>query len=101
MGAGKASHDAIIIVGPKLSLERKVPLDVLREGGAAPCPIFYLSYNPNPFEERFADTIGFALKAYSTASKYDIARPGDFGTALKGILDRLGRFSTPEAVSSE
>lgn len=31
LGAGKASHDAIIIVGPKLSLERKVPLDVLRK----------------------------------------------------------------------
>jgi hypothetical protein len=101
LGARKATQDAIIIVGPKVSLERKIPLDVLREGGAALCPIFYVSYNPNPFEERFADTIGFALKAYSTASKYDIARPGDFGTALKSILDRLGRFSTPEAVSSE
>jgi len=101
LGAGNVSHDAIIIVGPRLSLERKVPLDALRERGAAPCPIFYLSYNPNPFEERFADTIGFALKAYSTASKYDITRPGDFGTALKVILDRLGRLSTPEAVSSE
>ena len=101
LGDRKASQDAIIIVGPKVSLERKVPLDLLRAGGAAPCPIFYLSYNPSPFEEPFADTIGFALKAYSTASKYDIASPGDFGAALKGILDRLGRFSTPEAVSSE
>lgn len=101
LGAGEQSHDAIIIVGPRLSLDRKVPLGVLRERGATSCPIFYLSYSPNPFEERFADTIGFALKAYSMVSKYDIVRPGDFGTALKGILDRLGRFSTSEAISSE
>lgn len=101
LGNRKASQDAIIIVGPKVSLERNVPLDVLRAGGAAQCPIFYLSYNPTPFEEPFADTIGSALKAYSMASTYNIASPGDFGAALKGILDRLGRFSTPEAVSSE
>jgi hypothetical protein len=100
LGNRKASQNAIIIVGPKVSLEGKVPLDPLRAGGAAPCPIFYLSYNPTPFEEPFADTIGVALKAYNKAAKYDIASPGEFGAALKGILDRLG-FSMPEAVSSE
>jgi hypothetical protein len=85
LGDGATSQDAIIILGPKVSLERKVPLEMVRAGGAAPCPIFYLNYNPDPFEEPFADTISLALKAYTEVSKFDIGRPADFGAAMRNI----------------
>jgi hypothetical protein len=99
---GKAhSQDAIIIVGPKVSLERKLSLEMLRAGGAAPCPIFYLNYDPNPVEEPFADTIGSALKAYTAASKYNIVRPGDFGAAMSDMLLRLGKRPTGETPFSK
>ena len=88
LGARATSQDAIIILGPKVSLERKVPLEMVRAGGAAPCPIFYLNYNPDPLEEPFADTISLALKAYTEVSKFDIARPADFGDAMRNI--RMG-----------
>jgi hypothetical protein len=88
LGARAKSQDAIIILGPKVSLEGKVPVQMVRAGGGAPCPIFYLNYNPDPFEEPFADTISLALKAYTGVSKFDIARPADFGAAMKNI--RMG-----------
>lgn len=74
---------------------------MLRAAGAAPCPIFYLNYNPNPFEDPFPDTIGSALKAYRAASKYDIVRPHDLGAALRGILIHLPKTPIPETFSSK
>jgi hypothetical protein len=69
------SPDAIIIVGPKVSLEQKVPLDLLKESGAASRPIFYLNYNPDPVDESGPDSIGSALKASTGALTYDMSSP--------------------------
>lgn len=73
---------------------------MLRVGGAAQCPIFYLNYDPNPLEEPFADTIGSALRAYTAASKYNIVTPGDFGGAMSDMLRRLGNRPTGETAFS-
>jgi hypothetical protein len=100
LGAAAASPDAIIILGPKVTLEKKLPLEALKEGGAAPCPIFYLNYNPNPFDEPWRDTIGSALKAYKAAVAYDILVPRDLGAAMRDILSRIGKRPTPEAAIS-
>jgi hypothetical protein len=91
LGRRTSSEDAIIILGPKVSLEKNASLELLREGGAVSCPIFYLNYNPNPFEDPFPDTIGSALKAYGAASRYEIVRPHDFGAAMREVLIRLGK----------
>jgi hypothetical protein len=97
LGARTSSPDAIIIIGPKVTLEKKVPLEPLKEGGAAPCPIFYLNYNPNPFEEPWRDTIGSALKAYKGAVAYDIVMPRELGAAMRDMLSRIGRRPSSEA----
>jgi hypothetical protein len=100
LGAATASPDAIIILGPKITLEKKVPLELLREGGTAPCPIFYLNYNPNPFGEPWPDTIGSALKAYKGAVAYKILLPRDLGAAMRDMLSRIGKRPTSEAAIS-
>ncbi len=91
LGRKTAPQDAIVIMGPKMTLEKMVSVEMLRAGGAALCPIFYLNYNPDPREDPFPDTIGSALKAYSAASKYEIERPFDFGAAMSDMLIRLGK----------
>ena len=91
LGRRASREDAIVILGPKVTLERRVSLGLLKRGGVASCPIFYLNYTPNPFEEPFPDTIGSALKAYSTAWRFQIVEPHDFGAAMKEMLVRLGR----------
>src|SRR6202008_551687 len=97
LGKQAESPDAIIIAGAKIALDRKVPLESLRAGGAAMCPIFYLNYNPNPIEELWSDTIGSALKAYKTALVYNIARPRDWGVAMKDMLSRIVKQPTSKA----
>jgi hypothetical protein len=94
LGTRTASPDAILIVGPKVTLPKKLPLESLKEGGTAPCPIFYLNYNPSPIDEPWPDTIGSALKAYSGASAYNIVFPRDLGAAMRDILSRIGKLRT-------
>ena len=101
LGAAAASPDAIIILGPKVTLENKVPLEPLKERGAVPCPIFYLNYNPNPFSEPWRDTIGSALKAYKAAVAYNILLPRDWGAAMRDMLSRIAKRPASEpAISS-
>lgn len=88
LGAQTASPDAIIIVGPKVTLNRKVPLESLRAKGSAMCPVFYLNYNSNP-NEPWPDTIGSALKAYKGALAYNIVFPRDMGFAMRDLLSRI------------
>jgi hypothetical protein len=85
LGRRTSPEDAIVILGPKVTLERSASRDLLKQGGVASCPIFYLNYTPDPFEEPLPDTIASALKAYSTASKFDIVEPHDFGAAMREI----------------
>jgi hypothetical protein len=88
LGAQTDPPDAIVIVGAKFSLDRKIPLDSLKAKGSAMCPVFYLNYNSNP-NEPSPDTIGAALKAYKGAATYNIVLPRDVGGAMKELLARI------------
>ena len=88
LGAQSGSPDAIIIVGPKVTLERRVPLDPLRAKGSVMCPLFYLNYDSAP-DEPWADTIGSALKAYKGAAAYNIFLPQDLAIAMRKLLTRI------------
>jgi hypothetical protein len=89
LGGGPPSADAIFIVGPKVILDKELPLEALREAGAARCPIFYLNYIPNPFGEPWRDTIGSALRAYKSSLAWNISFPRDMRSALKELLSRM------------
>jgi hypothetical protein len=91
--------DAIVIVGAKVSLGRKISLNSLKAKGSATCPIFYLNYNSNP-DEPWPDTIGRALKAYKTAATYDIVLPRDVGGAMKELLARIVKRPSPKSQDS-
>jgi hypothetical protein len=90
LGAQSDSPDAIVIIGSKVSLDRKVPLDSLKAKGSVMCPVFYLNYNSNPHEP-WSDTIGSALKAYKGATSYNIVFPRDVGLAIRELLSRIAK----------
>jgi hypothetical protein len=96
LGAQPESPDAIIIAGLKVLLDKKVPLESLKEGGEARCPIFYLNYNPDPIDQRWGDTIGSALKAYKGSLAYNIMLPKDLGNAMRDMLSRIAKRPTSE-----
>lgn len=100
LGARTDPSDAIIIIGRKVTLEKKVSLEPLKMGGRAPHPIFYLNYNPNPVDQPFPDTIGSALRAYKGALAYNIVLPRDFGVALRDMLFRIVKRPTSEAATA-
>ncbi len=88
LGARADSPDAIIIVGPKVELDKKVPLVPLKAKGSAPCPVVYLNYISNP-NEPVSDTIASALKAYKGATAFNIIVPRDTGSAIRELLSRI------------
>jgi hypothetical protein len=87
LGPQKPEPDAIIITGPKLMLDKKVPQEALKEAGRANCPIFYLNYNFNP-RTPWRDAIGSALKVYK-GLEYTISLPRDLGAAMTDMMFRM------------
>jgi hypothetical protein len=90
LGPQQPAPDAIIIVGPKVMLEHKVPQESLKAAGSAGCPIFYLNYNANPRRNPWRDTIAGALRAYK-ALEYSITLPRDLGSALTDMMFQLDK----------
>jgi hypothetical protein len=100
LGSQTDPPDAIIIVGPKVRLNRKVPLELLRAKGSAPCPIFYLNYSPDPYNEPWTDTIRAALRAYKGTSTHDIMVPRDLVGAMRELLSRMARVPVSPSTAS-
>jgi len=99
LGAQADPPDAIVIVGAKVSLDRKIPLDALKAGGSVMCPVFYLNYNSNPTEP-WSDTIAAALKAYKGAATYNIVLPRDVAGAIRELLARAGKRPAPKSADN-
>ena len=84
--------DAVIILGPKLMLEKKISKQVLLENPQINSPVFYLIYNTDPYVYPWRDAISNVLKIYK-GLEYTISLPKDFGRAMK---DMMGRVSSPD-----
>jgi hypothetical protein len=82
--------DAIVITGPKLMLDKRIPPETLKEAGRARCPIFYLNYNFNPRNNPWRDAIGSALRVYR-GLEYTITLPRDLGTAMSDMMFRMSK----------
>jgi hypothetical protein len=82
--------DAIVITGPKLMLDKRIPPETLKEAGRAKCPIFYLNYNFNPRNNPWRDAIGSALRVYR-GLEYTITLPRDLGTAMSDMMFRMSK----------
>lgn len=90
LGPQQPEPDAIIIAGPKLMLDKKIPQAALKEAGRASCPIFYMNYNFNPRSNPWRDAIGSALRVYK-GLEYTISLPRDLGAALTDMMFRMGK----------
>lgn len=90
LGSRDQAADAIVIVGPKVMLEKGIPQEALQQAGGAGSPVFYLNYNSDPRRNPWRDAIGAALKAYR-GLQYTIRAPRDLGSALTDMMFRLAR----------
>ncbi|MCZ2147994.1 MAG: hypothetical protein LC126_09470 [Bryobacterales bacterium] len=89
-GAGQEASDpdAIILVGPKVMLDKKLDKDVIEESAQTRVAVFYLNYNPDPTGNPWKGAIDSVLKAYRGLA-YTITAPRDFGSALADMTTRL------------
>jgi hypothetical protein len=84
---GDPPADAIIFVGPKLVLEKKISGELLGSNDLT-SPVFYLIYDRNPRAFPWRDTISSILRPFRSL-EYSITLPRDFGRAMKDMMFRL------------
>jgi hypothetical protein len=96
LGPQEPEPDAVMIIGPKLMLEKKISREVLAENPQVHAPVFYLIYNTDPYVHPWRDAISSALKIYR-GLEHTISLPKDFGRAMKDMMGRMtGKKNDPE-----
>ncbi len=88
LGAQPMAPDAIVIISPKVMLDKNPVRDQMAEAGWVDCPVFYLNYNADPIGNPWRDAIGTVLKAYRGV-EYSISAPKDLGKAVGGMMSLL------------
>jgi len=101
---GKEQPDAVIIAGPKVTVEGGIPQESFKEVGDLKFPVFYMNYNLNPQANPWRDAIGTAVKTLKGA-EFTITRPRDLFFAWTEIIGRIvkskiGRTATATAASA-
>ena len=103
MKDGKDRPDAVIIAGPKVTVEGSFPQDSFKEVGDLKFPVFYMNYNLNPQANPWRDAIGSAVKTLKGA-EFTISRPRDLFFAWTEIIGRIvklkfGKTATASAAA--
>lgn len=80
--------DATIFVGPKTYLDHDLSEDSLKDLGGAGYPLFYLNYEPNPYENPWRDSLDKAIR-FLQGREYAVNRPRDLWRAWRDIMARL------------
>jgi hypothetical protein len=81
--------DAVIFAGPKVALDQNLSKASLKLLGELPFPVFYLNYNPEPFQNPWRDAIGEVVRFFK-GREYTIAHPRDLLLAWKDLSSRIG-----------
>jgi len=100
----KEQPDAVIIAGPKVSVEGGMSQESFKEAGDLKFPVFYMNYNLNPQANPWRDAIGTAVKTLKGA-EFTITRPRDLFFAWTEIIGRIvklkfGKTATASAAAS-
>lgn len=94
----RRAPDALIFVGPRTALDfdEHRPKKDLAEPR---CPVFYLTYTPDPVHNPWRDFIGNLVKVWK-GSEFVISKPPDLFKAWTEVMSHLPNRN-PQAASSE
>jgi hypothetical protein len=103
ISGSKEQPDAVIIAGPKVTVEGGLPQESFKEVGDLKFPVFYMNYNVNPQANPWRDAIGVAVKTLKGA-EFTISRPRDLFFAWTEIIGRIvkskfGKTATARAAA--
>jgi hypothetical protein len=88
---GKDQPDAVIIAGPKVSVEGGMQAETFREVDLK-FPVFYMNYNLNPQAIPWKDAIGKAIRSFR-GTEFSISRPRDLWFAVSEVVSRIVKSS--------
>jgi hypothetical protein len=86
----RTGPDALIFVGPRMAIRASGLNSLIKEVRSPECPVFYLSYNPDPLQNPWRDLIGSIVKSWK-GSEYTISKPRDLFTAWTEVMSRISR----------
>jgi hypothetical protein len=103
ISGSREQPDAVIIAGPKVTVEGGLPQESFREAGDLKFPVFYMNYNVNPQANPWRDAIGAAVKTLKGV-EFTISRPRDLFFAWTEIIGRIvklkfGKTATARAAA--
>jgi hypothetical protein len=84
----KENPDAVIIAGPKVTLDDPGSQDALKQLGDVKVPVYYMNYNLNPQTNPWRDAIGSVVRSFKGA-EFTISRPRDLFFAWTEIMTRI------------
>ena len=91
--------DAVIIAGPKVTVDDAEPGDALRQMTDLKYPVFYMNYNLNPQQVPWRDSIGNAVKFFK-GYEYTISRPRDLWFAVTDVVSRIVKLKHGRSMSA-
>jgi hypothetical protein len=92
--------DALIFIGPKVTIESVGLEHSLKALGDLGVPAFYLNYDIRPNEYPWRDLIGAAVKFWKGA-EYTITRPRDLTAAWASVMSRLAERNSRAGVRNQ
>jgi hypothetical protein len=88
LGSHDPPPDAIVIVSPTMLDDKRIRKRISSAQLHVTCPVFYLSYNPNPAKYPWSGSLADAAKAFH-AQEFTISGPKDLTSALRKMIDSM------------
>lgn len=84
---------AVVILGPKLALDKNPSNSLLPPSRRIEAPIFHIIHNRNPRAYPWKDAISAGLRGFRSQD-LEVARPIDFGRVMRRVLERISAAPT-------
>lgn len=93
VAASEDHVDAVVFVGPRVPLRRKIPEEALESLGDAGPPVYYLKYRYTHHGAGWEDSISRVVKAAPEGEEYPILYPRDLWRSVEELIQRLSGSS--------
>jgi hypothetical protein len=86
---GQQPPAAVVVISPKVSLDERLSERDLAARGRLRCPVFLLTYNPEPAADPWQGVLARAVKNAYQGLAYTVASPRDLGKAILRLRSEL------------
>jgi hypothetical protein len=81
--------DAVVVISPKVNLDQKLSNRPLAERAHLHCPVFLLSYNPDPLRNPWRGVLARAIVGAYRGVEWTVSKPADLSKAILNLRSQL------------